>query len=68
MSMQTVGHKEEVTVSTTQQYFTITEAAEYIGKSRHTLRRWEAEGIITPLRDPANNRMYTRDMLDKLFT
>ena len=51
-----------------QQYFNITEASEYIGKSRHTLRRWEAEGIITPLRDPAGNRMYTRQMLDNLFT
>ena len=68
MSMQTVSHEEGVTVDTTQQYFTITEAAEYIGKSRHTLRRWESEGIIQPLRDPANNRMYTRKMLDNLFT
>lgn len=54
--------------NTAQQYFNITEASEYIGKSRHTLRRWESEGIIRPLRDPAGNRMYTRDMLDKLFT
>ena len=53
--------------NTVQQYFNITEAAEYIGKSRHTLRRWESEGIITPLRDPAGNRMYTRQMLDNLF-
>lgn len=53
--------------NTAQQYFNITEAAEYIGKSRHTLRRWETAGKITPLSDPAGNRMYTRDMLDSLF-
>ena len=54
-------------MSAKQQYFTITEASAYIGKSRHTLRRWEQQGDITPLSDPAGNRMYTRDMLDNLF-
>lgn len=49
-------------------YLGVTEAATYLGVSRHTLRRWEDAGAITPLRTPTNARRYTRAELDAILT
>lgn len=45
----------------------IGEAADYLGVSIDTLRRWEKRGRVIPLRSPGGHRYYTADELDKLF-
>src|SRR4029079_14982993 len=47
--------------------FTIGQAAEYLGVSIDTLRRWEKKGRIEAFRSPGGHRYYERDDLDKLF-
>jgi excisionase family DNA binding protein len=37
----------------------IHEAADYLGVSTKTLRRWESQGILTPERTPGNQRRYS---------
>lgn len=49
-------------------YLGVIEAATYLGVSRHTLRRWEDAGAITPLRTPTNARRYTKAELDAILT
>ncbi|OGM14282.1 hypothetical protein A3A76_00225 [Candidatus Woesebacteria bacterium RIFCSPLOWO2_01_FULL_39_23] len=45
----------------------IGEAAEYLGVSIDTLRRWEARGRIVPLRSPGGHRYFSKNDLDSLF-
>lgn len=46
-------------------YLSIQQAAEYIGTSLQTLRRWDATGRLKPLRHPTNGyRIYKRDDLE----
>jgi len=47
--------------------FTIGQAAEYLGVSIDTLRRWEKKGRVEAFRSPGGHRYYERDDLDKLF-
>ncbi len=42
-------------------------AAEYLGISIDTLRRWEKKGRIQPLRSPGGHRYYSKSNLDALF-
>jgi excisionase family DNA binding protein len=42
-------------------------AAEYLGISIDTLRRWERKGRINPLRSPGGHRYYSKEDLDALF-
>lgn len=49
-------------------YLGVIEAANYLGVSRNTLRRWEDAGAIMPLRTPTNARRYTKEQLDALLT
>ncbi len=50
------------------EYLTLSEAAEYIGKSKETLRRWDREGKLTAIREPMSNyRVYKREQVDTLF-
>ncbi|MBU1931885.1 MerR family transcriptional regulator [Patescibacteria group bacterium] len=42
----------------------IGQAAEYLGVSRDTLRRWEKRGQIKASRSPTNRRYYTKQQLD----
>lgn len=42
-------------------------AAEYLGISIDTLRRWERKGRIQPLRSPGGHRYYSKSSLDDLF-
>lgn len=42
-------------------YLSLSEAAEVIGKSKETLRRWDREGILVAAREPGSNyRLYKR--------
>jgi len=42
-------------------YLTISEAAEFIGKSKETLRRWDKDGILSAVREPVSNyRVYRK--------
>jgi DNA (cytosine-5)-methyltransferase 1 len=51
------------------EYLSLAEAAELIGKSKETLRRWDREGKLTAVREPMSNyRVYRRDQVQLLFT
>ena len=42
------------------EYFSVKEAASYIGVSAQTLRRWDAAGKLKPVRHPASRYRYYR--------
>ncbi|UPQ80600.1 DNA (cytosine-5-)-methyltransferase [Flavobacterium azooxidireducens] len=47
---------------------TLSEASEYISKSKETLRRWDNEGKLLAVREPMSNyRLYKKSDLDTLF-
>jgi DNA-methyltransferase (dcm) len=49
-------------------YLTLSEAAELIGKSKETLRRWDREGKLTAVREPMSNyRVYKKEQVESLF-
>lgn len=49
-------------------YLTLSEAAELIGKSKETLRRWDREGKLTAVREPMSNyRVYKKEQVQSLF-
>lgn len=50
-----------------EKYYTISEASKYVNADPSTLRRWEYEGRIKPLRTAGNQRRYTQAMLDSLY-
>ena len=44
-----------------RKYLSLAEAAELIGKSKETLRRWDKEDILNAVREPGSNyRVYKR--------
>lgn len=46
-------------------YFSVGEAAEYLGVSRQTLRRWDSDGRLAAVRRPGSNyRFYKRSDLE----
>lgn len=48
-----------------KQYYTIREAAAYLGISTVTLRNWDKKGKLSAARNPVNNyRLYTMDDLE----
>lgn len=50
------------------EYLTLSEASELIGKSKETLRRWDREGKLTAIREPMSNyRLYNRTQVETLF-
>lgn len=50
-------------------YISLTEASELIGKSKETLRRWDREGKLSAVREPISNyRVYKRDEVEALFS
>ena len=50
------------------EYLQITDAAEYLGVCRNTLRNWGKAGKITELRHPINNyRLYKKTDLKRLL-
>lgn len=52
----------------TKEYMTLSEAAEYVGKSKETLRRWDNTGKLTAVREPMSNyRVYKKSEVESLF-
>ncbi|MBK8672161.1 MAG: DNA (cytosine-5-)-methyltransferase [Bacteroidetes bacterium] len=50
------------------EYMTLSETSDYIGKSKETLRRWDKEGKLTAVREPMSNyRVYRKSDVDVLF-
>ena len=50
------------------EYLTLSETSEYIGKSKETLRRWDNEGKLLAVREPMSNyRVYRKTDVDNLF-
>lgn len=48
---------------------TISEAAELLGKSKETLRRWDREGKLLAVREPMSNyRYYKKSQVEMLFS
>ena len=51
------------------EYLKIREAAEYLGVSKDTLRRWDAAGKLKARRHPVSNfRLYLQADLDRFLT
>lgn len=51
------------------EYMTLSETSEYIGKSKETLRRWDKEGKLPAVREPMSNyRVYRKSDVDTLFS
>lgn len=50
-----------------EQWLSIGEAAEFLGISRDTLRRWEKKGKVKVYRSPTNRRIYKQADLDLLY-
>lgn len=52
-----------------EKLLTLAEAAEAVGKSKETLRRWDREGKLTALREPVSNyRVYRKEDVLSLFS
>ena len=50
------------------EYLSLAETSELIGKSKETLRRWDREGILTAVREPVSNyRVYRKDDVHQLL-
>jgi len=50
------------------EYMTLSETSEYIGKSKETLRRWDKEGKLPAVREPMSNyRVYRKSDVDTLY-
>ena len=50
------------------EYLTLSETSEYIGKSKETLRRWDKEGKLVAVREPISNyRVYRKSDVTSLF-
>jgi DNA (cytosine-5)-methyltransferase 1 len=51
------------------EYMSLTEASELIGKSKETLRRWDRDGKLSAVREPMSNyRVYKREEVQNLFS
>lgn len=51
-----------------KKWFTISEAAKYLGVSPDTLRRWEkAKKIAAPTRTAGGARRYSKELLDEIL-
>lgn len=51
------------------EYMTLSETSEYIGKSKETLRRWDKEGKLIAVREPMSNyRVYRKSDVETLFS
>ena len=49
-------------------YLTLAETSELIGKSKETLRRWDREGIFSAVREPISNyRVYKKEQVESFF-
>lgn len=50
------------------EYFSVNEAANFLGVTKNTLRNWDADKKITPYRNPINNyRLYKKEDLEVIL-
>ena len=50
------------------EYLSLAETAELVGKSKETLRRWDNEGILNAVREPVSNyRVYRKNDVQELL-
>ena len=51
-----------------KKYYSLSEAAELVGKSKETLRRWDNDGILNAVREPVSNyRVYRKEDIHNLM-
>lgn len=51
-----------------EEYLSLSETAELLGKSKETLRRWDRDGKLTAFREPMSNyRVYRKSDIQTLF-
>lgn len=51
-----------------EDYLSLSETSELLGKNKETLRRWDREGKLTAVREPISNyRVYKREDVQSLF-
>src|ERR1700752_2483978 len=51
----------------TKNYYTLSEVADMLGKTKETLRRWDKNGKLSAVREPMSNyRVYRKEQL-KMF-
>ncbi len=52
----------------TKDYYSLSEAAEVLGKSKETLRRWDRDGKLDAVREPVSNyRVYRKEDVNSLI-
>ncbi len=52
----------------TARLLNVGQAAEYVGVSAASLRKWSNEGLVTVYRTPGGQRRYSRDDLDRFMS
>ncbi|MDQ3729462.1 MAG: helix-turn-helix domain-containing protein [Actinomycetota bacterium] len=52
----------------TAKLLNVGQAAEYVGVSSASLRKWSNEGLVTVYRTPGGQRRYSREDLDVFMT
>jgi DNA (cytosine-5)-methyltransferase 1 len=53
----------------TNDFLTLAETSELLGKNKETLRRWDREGKLEAFREPISNyRVYKREQVELLFS
>ncbi len=56
-------------IGSLSELLTVNEAARFLGVSASTLRNWDRQGKLRPLRHPMNRyRLYTEESLQRLLT
>ncbi len=65
--MQNQGRNQNVVTSEPQMRLSIGKAAEYLGVSIDTLRRWEKKEKVKSTRSPGGHRYFTKEELDNVF-
>ncbi len=51
-----------------KEYYSLSEAAEVLGKSKETLRRWDRDGKLDAVREPVSNyRVYRKEDINSLI-
>nr|WP_244267851.1 helix-turn-helix domain-containing protein [Nonlabens ulvanivorans] len=48
-------------------YYSLSEAAEVLGKSKETLRRWDKDGRLTAVREPMSQYRIYKKMIFIIF-
>ena len=54
-------------IETTARLLNVGQAAEYLGVSAASLRKWSNDGLVATYRTPGGQRRYARDDLDRFI-